>query len=267
MSHHALYRVEFTGGRYRVEAGSAHGVTIGAQFTLYESHPSVSNSTPLGTLEVDDIDLFSSTLTYPAEKLPLKLGPYSVALQTGMGAEVLSLHVPLEEKYMPVFEALHKQMRGTDPECKMVSLVKKDKAMLDVVKENHEIYFNILDAQVASFGLSRMPFAIEPTVDTLHPILCGAAHYYRHLGRAQVHEYIQEKVKIEFTALERSKSEFDERGRPVLHPVQPNLYRNGMVEITIGKKAIYGIKLINETDLDLYPAAFYFNSSDMSISR
>ncbi|PVG00050.1 hypothetical protein CPB86DRAFT_813539 [Serendipita vermifera] len=262
-----VYRVAFESGKYTVGAGAAHGISAGAQFAIYENDNAVTRSTPLANLDVHSIDLFSSTLRPPTDTSLFKLGPSSVALQSRAGTGGLSLHVPLDEKNMPIFKAIHNYMQETDPEDKRICLVQKDRAMLEAVVKNGKINFHILDAQAVSYGLRRMHFTIEPTVDAISPILRGAAHYYWHLYRLQANEYIEKGIKIEFTALEKSKTNFDEHGRPILHPVQPNLYHNGVVQITIGRKTIYGIKITNKTNFDLFPAVFFFNSSDMSIVR
>ncbi|KIM78109.1 hypothetical protein PILCRDRAFT_603746 [Piloderma croceum F 1598] len=264
------YPVHLEDGEYIMDAGSAHGISKGAEFTIFKDRDSILTSPPLGILEVadqEDISSFSTTLSLPLGKSLFQLDKGALALQTKVGAEEdLALHVPLDERLIPVFDGLLKQMQGTGPECKKISLVERADAQLEITVEGDKVVFNILDERVTIFGLNRIPFVVNPTVDDLYPIICAAAHYYWHLNRTQNNQLIQDKVEIKFMQLKKSQTEFDEAGRSKLIPIEQNLYHNGVIDFVVRKKAIYGIKITNNTPWDLYTSVFYFDNSDLSIT-
>ncbi|KZP16325.1 hypothetical protein FIBSPDRAFT_934656 [Athelia psychrophila] len=44
------------------------------------------------------------------------------------------------------------------------------------------LYFNNLDERVTAFGISRIPFSVEPDPEAIRPILRAAVHYHWHLN-------------------------------------------------------------------------------------
>jgi hypothetical protein len=193
----------------------------------------------------------------------------ALALQTKVGAvEDLALHVPLDERLIPVFEALLLQMQGVGHDCRKITLVDRDAAKLEIVMEHDALAFNILDKRVTTFGLTRIPFRVTPDVHDIYFILCALAHYHWHLNRTQANNLISTKVQIEFTTLVKSKTEYDEEtGQPNIGPDGPNLYRDGLIDLVVDEEAIYGIKITNNTLWDLFTGVFFFDNGDFSISK
>ncbi|EDR08533.1 uncharacterized protein LACBIDRAFT_297307 [Laccaria bicolor S238N-H82] len=262
----ACYNVTFENSAYIMKAGSAHGIGHGAEFTLYKDQASLL-TTPLGVMTVKKITPFKTELEAKKQPGP-KISGSVLALQTKAAiAEDLLLHVPLNQELLPVFQALASELQGTGPNsCKISLCEDRKKSRLEIVIEDNKLVFNILDQRVLKYGLSRIPYTIEPDPEDIRPVLRAAAHYYWHLNRTQPNNQIQNNIKVEFYKLQESDTDFDEAGSPERYPVGDNLCRQDVIEFTVDDEAIYGIKIVNNTPWDLYPNVFYFDNSELSIT-
>jgi len=166
-----------------------------------------------------------------------------------------------------VFDAVFQKMQCSGSADKGFVVVPKEQADLDVEIEDGYVVFNILNPQVTKFGLFRMPFRLNPHVDDVYPVVAAAADYHWHLNRTQKKETFQNKVRVEFLKLKQDDEEFDENFNLIIRPDGPNLNMGGVVDIIVDKDAIYGINIINDTPLGLYPSLFFFDNSDLSISE
>jgi hypothetical protein len=128
---------------------------------------------------------------------------------------------------------------------------------LNNTTHHKEVVLIILDPSISQWGLSKIHhnFPLTPSFNALFPVLSAAARFDWHLHRAS-RGITTSQVDIEFTRLSRD-----------LVPNGPNMIENGKVLVDVSEKAIYGIKLTNKIDLPLYVSVFYFDSSDLSISK
>ncbi|CCM00515.1 uncharacterized protein FIBRA_02549 [Fibroporia radiculosa] len=266
---HAHFPVYAQENQYRIEAGSAHGVSEGAEFTIYRDKELTK---PLIVLVADTeakILPYQSILT-PKDGKFLSLPEFSVALQTKIGEEGLVLYVP-DSSLRQVLDRVLEQMQAIGPDLPKVSLVSipqvSDNAKLEVTREDGFIIFKILDPLVASCGLTRIPFKITPVVEDIYPIFRAAAHYYWHLNRSHDKDLIRSgaDIKVDFYPLEESDSDFDEDLQPTLYPIGPSLCQNGIIDFVVDEDARHGVKITNNTSMDLYPNVFFFDNSDLSI--
>jgi hypothetical protein len=137
---------------------------------------------------------------------------------------------------------------------------------LDLAISNDKVVFNIMNPQVTQFGLNRMPFHIQPTYDDVYPIIRASAHYYWHLRRNNSKRGLQGRIQLKFMQV-KELDEYDDDYNPVIEPVGDDLNVAGVVDLVIEPDQMYGIKLVNNSGLDLYPSLFYFDNSDLSISE
>lgn len=248
-----FYTVHMDCDRYILDAGSAHGVTDGAEFAVYGHRDWPPKTPPLGTLVVVDTSAFSASM-FVLGASGFALNDSGFALQTKVGAEEdLRLHIAIDETFVSVFEALAQEMQRTGPDRRRILLSERDNAELDVELEDGQVVFNILDPLVTKFGLTRMPARIG--VADVWPVLRAAAHYRWHLRRTNKKPIFQNKVRIEFKQLKGSRE---------LQPYGPDLNVNGVIDFVVDEDAMYGIKIINDTAKPLYPSLFYFDNSDLS---
>lgn len=266
------YPIHLQSSQYIMDAGAVHGVSEGAEFTIFKDQNALINSTSLGVLVASSISPFSTIMELPTT--PFEISEGALALQTKTGAgDDLFLRIELNETLMPVVQALIQQVNGTEAERRKITLVKpgegneKGEPNLEVVTEVNQIFLNILDSRVTKFGLKRIPYPIKPNDADVSLVLRAAGHYYSHLNRTMSHAAIQTKVHIEFKLLETSKSQVDEAGYPERYPTGPNLYKDGAININVKRGDVYGLKITNNTAWDLFPTVLFFNNSDLSISE
>jgi hypothetical protein len=262
------------GDKYIVAAGIAHGITDGAEFAVYKTR----NFKSLGTLKVVTVDPFSATAEVMSGP-PFDIGTEAFALQKRAGQEVdLRLHIPLDDRLMSVFEALVKEMQQKGPGQRKIMLVEeenKEDAEWGIAFEDDHIVFNIMNRLVTASGLKRLPYRVKPTVDDVYPVIQAAAHYHWYLRRTSSERILQKKVSIEFYKVKHILGEYTEDLVPVVVPDGENLLmedgqnliRGNVVDLIVDEDAMYGIRILNNSAVDLYPSLFHFENSDLSISK
>ncbi|KZP16315.1 hypothetical protein FIBSPDRAFT_895063 [Athelia psychrophila] len=257
-----VYPVQMEHGEYRMEAGSAHGISAGAEFAVYADYNTDLTSEPLGGLVVDRIEFFHTTLK-PTSGIPFLVGESAVALQTKLGQkEDLTLHVEFDIKLISVFEALLMDMQAPGPDSAKIALVGRNQAKLEIVMEGDQLYFNNLDERVTSYGISHIQYPVKPKPDVIHRILHAAAHYHWHLNRnSTLDKIFASNVDVEFFEL-RPDYEYEGEWTPGDNPV--NLYAGGAIDLVLDVSKRYGMRLTNKINQPLYPAVFHFKE-DLSI--
>ena len=251
-----------------IEAGSAHGITSGAEFAIHSSQDFKDDSL-LGTLVVTEVEPFSCSARVPLgtdKNIFLETGP-AFALETKAGKQAdFRIHVPLEKAFLCVFDAIALEMKYVDPEHgKIVVVEKNQNPDLEVVLKDGRIVFNILDHRITRYGLTRMPYSVAANVQEVYPIMRAAAHYYWHLNRTSSIPTLEGQLHIEFTRLE--KASVDINFQPVLGPIGPNLNLSGVIDLVADGSFKYGMKITNDSPFDLYPSIFLFDNSDFSIGK
>ncbi|KAA1472278.1 hypothetical protein DENSPDRAFT_171259 [Dentipellis sp. KUC8613] len=256
-----LHKVRMKGDKYAMDAGAAHGVTEGAEFTVYKDRDDLD--TPLGTLIVLETAAFSSVLDVLSYDDRFKFDKDAYALQTRAGTqEDLRIHVALDDRLTDLFEALAMEMQKTG--AQKILLDTKEKSVLDLQLEKGRIVFNILDPLVTGYGLTQIPHSIDIDVEVAMPVIRAAAHYYWHLNRTTKTPKLQGKIKVEVYELEEADGEYDEDLQAILRPKGPNLKRGDIVDV-VADGTRYGVKVVNTTNIPLYASVFFFSHGDLSI--
>ena len=242
-----------------MEAGTAHGITDGAQFGVYKDRE--SKGTQLGIIAARQTDPFTTTLEIISDASSRLLPEEGYALQTRVGIEErLRLHVNTNS---PPF-LIETLQRTASQEF---LLVEKEKAELSFTLEQEGVVVNILDSFVAALGLTRMFFYIEPNADAITDVIHAAAHFYFYLRRKSKMQALHGKIDVIFTEVVQSKEEYDDYLQPVIQPIGPNLNRENIINLRVQKDKMYGVKITNNSDMALYPSLFFFDNSDLSISK
>ncbi|KAJ2915855.1 hypothetical protein MD484_g4547, partial [Candolleomyces efflorescens] len=253
-----------------LEGGKAHGITDGAQFTLYSDQAAVGTGTPLGVMVAKgpNIKPFKSILEPVENGAPRLTGP-AVAIQTKAGvSEDLIIHAPLEDEYMPVFQAIAREMSGDGPDPCRIRLVGEDSEAAQLKMTHHQqgrLGLIPLDPLAKKHGFTRMPYTVDSDEDDLRRILRAAAHYNFHLNLNHENNQIKGKIKIEFFPLEE---DYDDNCEIVLSPREGEnmLSQDGTIEYDIEEDTKYGMRIKNETPWDLHYACFFFDHADFSIT-
>ena len=79
--------------------------------------------------------------------------------------------------------------------------------------EDGKFVFNIFDSLVTEYGLTRMPFSLEPTLEAISPVLRAADHFYWHLRRRREVENDTKKGLAHFVEIEVAETEHDGQAR------------------------------------------------------
>ncbi|KAF9005554.1 caspase domain-containing protein [Cyathus striatus] len=236
------YKIREKGGAYEMDAGAAHGITAGAQFAVYQDRASSieGQAQALGTVSAQTPGPFTTILD------PL---PDKTFTLTGDGYAL---------------QALAKEIQHTE-RTRNILLVEKEKAELDITLEDGQVVFNILNPVVTRFGLTRIPYTIEPDNENLIFVIRGAAHFYWHLRKKDSKDIFNGLVDVEFRELVESETEVNDLFRSILKPTGPNLHKENVIDFVVKDSAVYGIKIINKSDVDLFVSVFYFDNSSWEI--
>ena len=245
--------------------GSARGIRLGAEFEVYQSQDSGHR---LGTVVASDLSPFSTTLY--AKEPRFALEGDGVALQISVGTEehVLRIHVADEG-----LKTLVKKIERIHPSHRMIKLVERDQAEFGMALEDGKVVFDIFDSHVTKYGLTRMPFSLEPTLDDIYPVLRAANRFYWHLRRMPGLENNTKKglanyVEIEVAEMEHDGCSYDDVLEPVLSPTEAGWKRGKDFDLQVNDSGtLYAWKIINKCNVALYPSLFYFDNSDWSISE
>ena len=245
------------------DAGEAAGISVDAEFEVYQDHDS---GLSLGTVVVRELSAFSTTLYAKESTGRIALEGDGVALKSRAGTEEqVKIHV--------TDRSLKNLVKKIDSNQIIIQLVERDEADFGMMAlENGKVVFDIYDSDVTKYGLNRMPYILEPTLEAISPVIRAAAHFYWHRRRTLKNGrgLLAEKVKIEVTELQVESVEYDndsELKPVVVYSPTASGDRKGGNEFNLRTGTSYGWRLFNNCAVSLYPALFYFDSSDWSISE
>ena len=246
--------------------GTARGISLGAEFEVYQDHDS---GQPLGIVVVSELSPFSTMLYAKDPRFDLEGDGVAFQISAGTEEHVLRIHVADEG-----LKALVKKVERTDPSHRIFQLVERDRAEFGMALEDGKVVFDIFDPLVTKYGLSRMPVpGFKPTLETISLVLRAADRFYLHLRRSPRVENDTEKglanvVDIEVAEMEHDGITYDDDLEPVLFPTEVGWKRGKVFDLKINDRGtVYGWKIINKSKVNLYPALFYFDNSDWSISE
>ena len=242
-----------------IDAGEAAGITVDAEFEVYQDHNFASGDL-LGIVIARESSAFSTTLY--AKGRGFSLEGHGVAFRSHVGTEERVLIHVTDRSLKNLFKKI-------DPNRRIVQLAERDRADFGMGLENGKVVFNIYDPDVTKYGLTRMPYILEPTIEAISPIIRAAAHFYWHRRRTVQSDrgQLAGKVKIEVTELKLVRVEYDDELKPVgVYGPTASGRKDGKV-FNLQTGTTYGWKIINSCKMPLYPALFYFDNSDWSISE
>ena len=228
-----------------------------AEFEVYQDQNFASGDL-LGTVVARELNAFSTTLY--AKNCRFSLEGDGVALKSHAGTEErVRIHI--------TDRSLINLVKKIDPNQRMIQLAGRDRADFGMALENDKVVFNIYDTDVMKHGLKRMPYILEPTLEALSPVIRAAAHFYWHRRRTLQADRgtLAGKVKIEVAELKLVRVDYDDELKPV--GVYASVDSKGGKDFYLQTGKTYGWKIINKCKMPLYPALFYFDNSDWSISK
>jgi hypothetical protein len=229
--------------------------------------------TPLGTLIVDNLTEFSAKMKLPPGS-SLALGQPSSALsalQTKMGKLApFLLYIPPGDS----FQSLYRDIRyHPDSNLENICLVTKPEAAHLKVwtsSSDHLLVIEVTDNRVTTHGVNVIADQVNPDPDNVSLILERAAYYHHELNRTSVNHYItaEGRMSVGFFRLDPPKIPPFGLSPENLTCIGPNLYRNNFIDFVVeDEEAPYGVSIKNNTEVDLYVNAFFFNNTNFAIGE
>lgn len=250
---------------FSLSAGSAHGLAVGDELTVYPDRDALSEQ-PLGTLLIDTIDNFTATLKLPPDATELRnFTSDAIAVKSKSGRrEFFTLTIP------PYQDApfLHSLLQGTDGEFENI-ITTHDQGHLTLTRDNTtgNMSLQITDPQVTKYGVvPQFKNMTTLQLDEISRTLKGAQDYYWELERTNTAHPLRDEVEVQFYRLQNGTSQFADVHHE-LSPLEPNLVQDGEINLATesGVLSTYGIKITNNSTFDIYPKVCYFNPDDLTI--
>ena len=257
-----LVRYDSDSGVVLLNAGTAHGVTLGAEFALYPTHDRHPFGKPLCTFVVDKSASFFSTLK-PANGGPFHSMPTDFTVfqaKPGIGGTT--------RLYLPADHNSACLIRDIRPLLHTAEFVNSpDDAHLELSVRDNQVVVSVRDRKATVYGFDHK-FPTMQTQQNLVSFLEKAGCFYRERDRhTSIDSEVAKIVTLDFFKLGARRSKFEDIPECQLGESGPNLYSADIVDFVVEEGCVYGVKLTNSSSHDLYPTLLYLDSSDLSISN
>jgi len=248
-----------------LKAGYAHGITPGSRLLIWKNLESyLGEATPTAEVSISKvIDSYNSEARAP---LGFRNGSSIVAQRISSGDRPeLRIHV-LDTACTQLVRDAIIQMED-NPMKPIISPITI--ATVVISTDQDRIYFEIIDPDINRHGLKRLPDTIPANVIDLRRTIHAISHYQYHLRFPIIQEtdeatYFAKNVSIEVFKAKVCKS-LDPNEQPSTIGDNLNVDGKGIdLEIDGSPQVII---LRNNTNHDIYPALFYFENIDLSISQ
>ncbi|KAF8580652.1 hypothetical protein K439DRAFT_1636896 [Ramaria rubella] len=245
------------GTGYRVSAGKVHGVDNGSLFDVY-SKPAIESDVNkrLCSLRVEGVDVLHAIAISESETSTLS-GPAFAHHIPGKTLNVYFSDMLLDRVFL--LDILHNAKN-------IVSAEKRDADFivdLDTAKDEAVIFLNI--ESLTKHGYKRLPRGVPARALAIANVLLFASRWKLQLDNCSPDQW-GSNVHLEFIRLETSNEVDDGGFYMIKRKDEENLNHGNVVNIVVNSEDFYGIRLRNETKLDLYPYLFSFDASDLSIT-
>lgn len=267
-----LYRVTQSdiedAGKYVVNAGEAHGVTVNAEFTVYGTKACTKE---IGRLVVRQSVPFQSFLR-PVNDLEPFILPETIgyALLTDIrSTQDVRLLVDLDSDLVGVLASLGEQMRAEYPGKPSFQVATRDEHPHLVVTANKgRLRFEITDKMCRHAGLLEIPHTSLTDRETMTRVLRGIADFYWNLNRTPSDNRTILGTKIQLECYELEQEDPADKFSGVMKCTGANLFVDGVIQAhTSDEEKVYGFRIENMTSIPLFVSMFYFNMSDLSIGE
>ena len=260
-----LARYDSDSGLVLLNAGTAHGVTIGAEFAFYAAHAdSHTSGKALHTFIVNNSASFFSTLS-PANNASCPSIPTAFTIfqtKPGLGS---TIRLYADHNSACLISAC-RDLGRLPHNVKFVN--SRDHAHLELSVRDNQIVVSVRDAKATVYRLDHKFPTMQATPHDFMSFLEKAENFYRERDRhTAIDSEVAKIVTLEFYKLGATRSKFEDIPGSQLGASGPNLYSADTIDFIVEKGCVYGVKLTNSSCHDLYPTLFYLDNSDLSISN
>ena len=258
-----LARYDSDSGFVLLNAGTAHGVTLGAEFAFYAAHDSHASGKALHTFIVNNSSSFFSTLS-PAneascQSLPVVFKVFQA--NPGLGGTI-RLCLSLDD----TSTCLWHDIRRLPLNIEFVN--SPDDAHLEITVRNNQVVVSVRDRKATAYGFDNKFPIMKAIPHDIASFLEKAVSFYRERDRhISIDSEMAKIVNLEFYRLGANPSKFQDIPECQLGASGPNLYSADTIDFIVEEGSVYGVKLTNLSCRDLYPTLFYLDNNDLSISN
>jgi hypothetical protein len=258
--------VEKTDKAYNLKEGTARGVTVHSEFTIHAlDHIDVSNNPAICRMRATEVNPFRTILepmdTITAIEIPKPA--YAREVRSGSGQE---LRVHFSEAFQRVISIQNVQqaaLSSDEPNFGfIVSDVDTAEMLVDIkgTGDGNGVIFSTTDQHAKRYGCQQLPHDVSADPEVICRVLRGAARWHHHFKRTN-HARFSGLVDLEFYRLHDHKLD--------ILPVNPNenMNRAGVVDLIASGRRYYGVKIVNKSNVDLYPYLFSFDLGDQNIGQ
>ena len=257
-----LARYDSDSGLVLLNAGTAHGITIGAEFAFYVAHDSHTSGKALHIFIVNNLASFFSTLS-PANDASCQSLPtvFTVFPANPSPGGTIHLYLSADDNST----CLH------DIWClpRYVEFVNSpDDAHLELAVRDNQVVVSVRDRKATAYGFDHKLPIMKAIPHDVAPFLEKAGSFYQERDRhTAIDSEVAKNVILEFYKLGANPSKFEDIPECQLGASGPNLYSGDTINFIVEEGSVYGVKLTNLSSRDLYPTLLHLDNSDFSISN
>ena len=251
---------------FLLNAGTAHGVTLGAEFAFCAAQDTYPPGNPLHIFVVNNPASFFSTLRPASDALWQSLPTVFTVFQVkpGLGGTI-RLYLS-SSRNSPRLISVCDDIRDSPHDVEFVD--SPDDANLELTVRDNRVVVSVSDKKAAIYGLDHQFPTMQVTQHNLASILEKAECFYRERDRhTSIDSEVAKIVTLEFYKLEATHSKFEDIPDSQLGESGPSLYSADTIDFIVEEGCVYGVKLTNLSAHDLYPTLFYLDSNDLSIGN
>jgi hypothetical protein len=254
-----LARYDSDSGLVLLNAGTAHGVTLGAEFA-YAPHDS---GKPLLTFTVNNSASFFSTLKPTIDPSSQSLPVVFTVFQAkpGLGSTI-NLYLSADDNSVSLVSACQ-DIRCLPHDIEFVD--SRDDAHLELTLRDNEVVVSVRDRKATVYDFDHK---FLTTRHNLTSFLEKAGCFYRERDcHTSIDSEMAKNVTLEFYELGPTPSKFEDIPECQWGASDPNLHSADTIDFIVEEGCAYGVKLTNLNSYDLYPTLFYLDNGDFSISN
>ena len=244
-------------GTFVLQAGAAQGVILHSKFAIHESNLVSNSNAQLGTLILIEIDAFSSVLSFLPDTKPFIFPSIFYARLTERGPERKFAIYCADRTWI---ESIVSDKQANAMGVAVVD--NPEAADFSVSLENGTAFFDRRDKLITPHIGTRFPHKIDiSNAEGIRDIIQCAVHFNHHLARTG------DDFNNVWMELKKLKAIFNQFFDSTLTPAGDNLIDEEPAVVYVDECARLGLTIFNQTDLPLYPYLFYFDPSDLIISK
>ncbi|KIM46826.1 hypothetical protein M413DRAFT_23171 [Hebeloma cylindrosporum] len=259
-SHRARY--DTASGLFLLNAGAAHGITIGAEFAFYADDSHLASRKPLHTFIVNNSASFFSTLRATSDascqSIPTGFAVFQVKPALG---NTFRLYLSEEHNSAGLTSVCHEILQ-TVHNVEFVN--SPDDAHLEISVRDNQAIVSVRDRKAVAYGFDHEFPTMKAT--SLISFLEKGGCFYRERDRGtRSDSEVAKIVALDFYKLGATHSKFEDICEAQFGESGPNLHSADTIDFRVEEGCVYGVKLTNMGPHDLYPTLLYLDSSDLSI--